>query len=175
MEDICAVTKVSPQNVRFLEAGSYADLPGGVFRKGIVRSYVGALGLEEAVWLERFEQSCQELGVATGGERDWVEFAENVKKNRTQKEQGMGWRWVGVILLVLALAGGAWAAWHYVIRQKIAAHSAPAPATPVAPAAVPPVDPPTGQPATQPLPEQPLNQPAEQPTEHPADPPPAQN
>lgn len=126
VEDICAVTKVSPQNVRYLEAGSYGDLPGGVFRKGIVRSYVGALGLEEAVWLERFEDSCRELGVTSGGERDWVEFAENVKKNRAQEKSGLGWRWVGVFFLLVALAASAWAAWHYVVRKKLILHANPA-------------------------------------------------
>jgi cytoskeletal protein RodZ len=119
VEDICAVTKLSPQNVRLLEAGEYGELPGGVFRKGIVRSYVGALGLEEAEWLDRFEQSCRELGVANGSERDWVEFAENVKKNRAPERRGMGWRWIGVLLLLAALGAGAWAAWHYVVRKKM--------------------------------------------------------
>ena len=123
VEDICAVTKVSPQNVRLLEAGAYAELPGGVFRKGIVRSYVGALGLEEAVWLDRFEESCRELGVTSGSERDWVEFAENVKKNRSQERRGMGWRWVGVFFLLAVLGAGVWLAWHYVVRKKLIPHS----------------------------------------------------
>lgn len=131
VEDICAVTKLSPHNVRLLEAGEYAELPGGVFRKGIVRSYVGALGLEEASWLERFEQSCRELGVTSGSERDWVEFAENVKKNRTQEKRGIGWRWIGVMLLLAALGAGAWAAWHYVVRKKLAPRPATARTTPL--------------------------------------------
>jgi len=122
VEDICAVTKVSPQNVRLLEAGSYGELPGGVFRKGIVRSYVGALGLEEAFWLERFEESCRELGVTSGGERDWVEFAENVKKNRAPGRQGLGWRWIGVVFLLLALGAAAWASWHFVLHKKWMLH-----------------------------------------------------
>jgi cytoskeleton protein RodZ len=125
VEDICAVTKVSPQNVRLLESGSYGELPGGVFRKGIVRSYVGALGLEEATWLERFEESCREVGVTSGGERDWVEFAENVKKNRAPRSNGMGMRWVGVFFLLVVLAAGAWAAWHFVVRKKLILHANP--------------------------------------------------
>lgn len=123
VEQICAVTKVSPHNVRLLESGQYGELPGGVFRKGIVRSYVGALGLEEAVWLERFEQSCRELGVTSGGERDWVEFAENVKKNRAPERSGLGWRWVGVAVLLIALAVMAWAAWHFVVHRKLVLRS----------------------------------------------------
>lgn len=123
VEDICGVTKVSPQNVRLLEAGAYAELPGGVFRKGIVRSYLGALGLEETIWLERFEESCRELGVTSGSERDWVEFAENVKKSRAPERRGMGWRWVGIFFLLAALAAGAWLAWHYVVHKKLILHT----------------------------------------------------
>ena len=40
-----------------------AELPGGVFRRGFVRSYLGALGLEEGAWMRRFEESCRESGV----------------------------------------------------------------------------------------------------------------
>ena len=45
IEAICEQTKVSPRHLRALEAGEYSELPGGVFRKGIVRSYLAALGL----------------------------------------------------------------------------------------------------------------------------------
>ena len=51
IEAICEQTKVSPRHLRALEAGDYSELPGGVFRKGIVRSYLAALGLEESAWL----------------------------------------------------------------------------------------------------------------------------
>jgi len=120
VEEICAVTKVSPTNVRLLEAGEYGELPGGVFRKGIVRSYLGALGLEEGPWIERFEQSCREIGVGSGGERDWVEFAENVKKSRTPRRQSMGWRWVGVVFLLAALGAGGWFAWRFIRHRRAA-------------------------------------------------------
>ena len=37
---ISQATKVSERHLRELEAGDLASLPGGVFRKGIVRSYL---------------------------------------------------------------------------------------------------------------------------------------
>ncbi len=40
IDEICAVTKVSPRHLHALEAGEYRALPGGVFRKGIVRGYL---------------------------------------------------------------------------------------------------------------------------------------
>ncbi len=62
IEAICEETKISARHLRALEAGEYRELPGGVFRKGIVRSYLGALGLEESSWLQRFESSLRESG-----------------------------------------------------------------------------------------------------------------
>src|SRR5271154_4079826 len=81
LEKISEETKVSSRHLHALEAGEYNELPGGVFRKGIVRSYLGVLGLDEVSWLERFEASLRESGAATETE-DWAEFAENVRRNR---------------------------------------------------------------------------------------------
>jgi len=65
-----------------LEAGEYDALPGGVFRKGIVRSYVAALGLDEVSWIERFEASLRDSGGASPEAKDWTEFAENVRRKQ---------------------------------------------------------------------------------------------
>ena len=63
VEAICAATKVPARHIRALEAGALGELPGGVFRRGFVRSYLGALGLEEDAWMRRFEESCRQSGV----------------------------------------------------------------------------------------------------------------
>src|SRR5277367_6053590 len=85
IERICEETKVAPRHLHALEAGEYDALPGGVFRKGIVRSYLAAVGLEEVPWIERFEASLREHGAASEG-TDWTEFAENVRRNRVSSE-----------------------------------------------------------------------------------------
>src|ERR1700722_11177150 len=96
IERICEETKVSSRHLLALEAGEYGELPGGVFRKGIVRSYLGALGLHEATWIKRFEASLRESGVAGGEEKDWTEFAENVRRNRAGAKSRTNMRWMGV-------------------------------------------------------------------------------
>src|ERR1700676_1586363 len=83
IETICAVTKVQSRYFQALEAGDYGNLPGGVFRKGILRGYLSVLGLDEAVWMERFEASFASSGEAGTSSEDWVEFAENVRRTRT--------------------------------------------------------------------------------------------
>ncbi len=120
VDEICAVTKVSSRHVEALEAGQFDQLPGGVFRKGILRSYISAVGLDEAVWIERFEQSLRESGAADPEDKGWVEFAENVKRSRSGEGPGTGMRWLGVILMLLVLLICGWAAWKFVLHDRLA-------------------------------------------------------
>jgi cytoskeleton protein RodZ len=120
IETICSVTKVSSRHIIALEAGDYAELPGGVFRKGIVRSYVNALGLDEASWLARFEASLYASGlVEQKTNDDWVEFAENVRRNRGAKQPGTGARWVGVAVMVATLVVLGWGVWKFVLHGRL--------------------------------------------------------
>ncbi len=119
VDQICAVTKVSSRHVEALEAGRYDELPGGVFRKGIVRSYVAAVGLEEEDWIKRFEASLREFGGESTDEQDWTEFAENVRENRAGGGPAMGMRWLGVALMLGALVVGCWLTWKFVLHGKL--------------------------------------------------------
>lgn len=119
IDTICAVTKVSTRHVLALEAGNYTELPGGVFRKGIVRSYLSVLGLEESRWLERFEASLRESGADLVQNDDWVEFAENVRRNRGGKEDGTGTRWIGVAVMVAMLIVLGWGVWRFVLHGHV--------------------------------------------------------
>lgn len=117
---VCAITKVSTRHVEALEAGHFQELPGGIFRKGIVRSYLAAVGLEEAAWLERFDASLQASGVPVATDQaEWAEFAENVKRNRAAPGPPTGMRWLGVLLMFLILLLCGWLAWRYVLRDRL--------------------------------------------------------
>lgn len=118
IEKICAETKVSSRHLHALEAGEYDSLPGGVFRKGIVRSYLAALGLEEAPWIERFEASLRESG-ASGTEDDWTEFAENVRRNRGGIQAGTSLRWMGVAGMVASLMALGWGVWKFALHGRL--------------------------------------------------------
>lgn len=119
IETICAVTKVSSRHVTALEEGNYKELPGGVFRKGIVRSYLSVLGVDESAWMERFEASLRATGATELHDDDWVEFAENVRRNRGSKGQGTAPRWVGVAVMVAMLAVLGWGVWKYVLHGRL--------------------------------------------------------
>jgi cytoskeleton protein RodZ len=119
IEKISQETKVASRHLQALEAGEYASLPGGVFRKGIVRSYLAALGLDEVSWIERFEASLHESGAANTDARDWAEFAENVRRNRVGKESTTNLRWVGVGMMVVSLAALGWSVWKFALHGRL--------------------------------------------------------
>jgi len=119
IETICSVTKLSSRHVQALEANRFGELPGGVFRKGIVRSYLSTLGLEESGWMPRFEDALRSSGLAADGNADWVEFAENVRRNRKPSGNPMRGRWLGVLAMLLVLALLSWVAWAYVLQPHL--------------------------------------------------------
>jgi cytoskeleton protein RodZ len=118
-ETICQVTKVPAKHIRALESGAIQDLPGGVFRRGFVRSYLGALGLEQETWMRRFEETCKESGVSDPAETEWVTFAENVRNSRSPRGRRMGIRWAvaGLVLVCLGLAG--WCGWRLAKHRRL--------------------------------------------------------
>jgi len=77
LETVADETKVSTRFLRALEVDDFGSLPGGVFQRGIVRSYCRFLGLDEQEWLTRFA-----LTMDSGSEADWTTFAVNVKRTR---------------------------------------------------------------------------------------------
>jgi cytoskeleton protein RodZ len=121
IDEICETTKVSPRYIRAVEAGNFAEIPGGVFRKSFVRSYIGALGLDEAIWMGRFEQSCRDTGLSDPGDTQWVTFAENVKRGRGSMHYRIRWGTTALrtlaIFIVLSLAG--WCGWRLVSHQRL--------------------------------------------------------
>ena len=125
IETICDTTKVSAKHIRALEADAFGELPGGVFRRGFVRSYLSVLDLEEAAWMKRFEQTCRENGVADPADTEWATFAENVKNSRLVTRRSMGWRWIGVAAMALFLFAASWCCWRYVTHQTLLPHTPP--------------------------------------------------
>lgn len=120
LETISATTKVVTRYLAALEDEQFDQLPGGILSKGIVRSYAGSVGLDENIWVERFVAATRQSGSAH--DDDWTEFVRNVGKSRirhhARREARL--RWIGVMLLLLVLAGFGWFVWQYVSTRVMA-------------------------------------------------------
>jgi cytoskeleton protein RodZ len=121
---LSAETKVNPRYFEVLERSEFHELPGGVFRRGIMRAYLNALSLDEQEWMPRFEASVVENARARGvsavsEDEAWVTFASNVKKNRTPTRRRGAIRWVGVAGLLAVVGLAAWALWHFELQRLV--------------------------------------------------------
>lgn len=125
LEAIAASTRVSIRHLRALEDERGGDLPGGVFNKGLLRSYCQVVGLEENEWMGRFASS--ELN--TSREPDWEAFAESVRQHRLSTATPHQRRWFGVLLMLAGLVALAWVAWHFTVRPRLIAGPKVAPAS----------------------------------------------
>ena len=115
LEDITAVTKISQRFLIALEQENFRLLPGGILSKGIVRSYVGALDLDPNIWTERYLKAYYESGAMLEDDRSWTAFASNVGKARILHREVMETRlrWLGAILLLLAVSAAAFLTVRY--------------------------------------------------------------
>lgn len=112
LKDITAITKISTRHLEALEQGRFRLLPGGILNKGIVRGYAGAVGLDQHDWTERFLKAYIASGEMIDDDRDWIDFASNVGKQRVQRRSAIGTslRWIGAALLVIVVAAVVWLA-----------------------------------------------------------------
>ena len=110
LDEISVATRVSLRNLHALEDERFEDLPGGVFNRGIVRSYARFCGMDEDTAVSAYTDAVRGHGLNPELDTaDWVTFAENVQKNRVNLRPERRIRWVGVAamcfgLLVLAAA-----------------------------------------------------------------------
>jgi cytoskeleton protein RodZ len=111
---IAEVTKVPQRHLLALETEQFEMLPGGIFTKGIVRSYCRTLGLDEEEWLSKLPGTHQQEP-----DPEWTEFARNVSRTRIAPAPRMRWRWGGVLLMLLSLGGLGWGVWRYMLQPQI--------------------------------------------------------
>jgi len=121
LEDIAQTTKVTVRSLQALESDAFDRLPGGILSKGIVRSYVRFLGLDEGEWVERFLDASGQKNPPTT-DKDWASFAMSVSTHRGGRVTDTKLRWAGVVALLLLLCGLGWVVYGYV-RQRVTALS----------------------------------------------------
>jgi cytoskeleton protein RodZ len=115
LEDISVVTKISQRHLAALEQEKFRLLPGGILSKGIVRGYANAIGLDPQDWTERFLQAYDITGQTADDDSGWTTFASNVGKARILRREAveLRLRWIGAIVLLLAVATAAFLTVRY--------------------------------------------------------------
>lgn len=104
LDDVAVSTRVSLRHLHALEEDRFRELPGGVFSRGIVRSYAQHCGLEPDGTVQGFLEAMRASGIQTElKDDDWVEFAEAVQRNRTATRPHRRMQWLGVLLMLLAV------------------------------------------------------------------------
>lgn len=96
LEEVCAATRISMRFLEALERGDWRELPGGVFRRGFIRSVSRFLGLDEESMVAEYVQETHDMTqptatvrVAAIDRRHWLVTAGAAS----------------IILLVIALFG----------------------------------------------------------------------
>jgi cytoskeletal protein RodZ len=117
LDDVAVSTRVSLRHLHALEDDRFRDLPGGVFNRGIVRSYAQFCGLDPDKILQNFNAALRSAGLEPESkDDDWVEFAEAVRRSRVIETSRNRWRRVGVLGMMLAVvliaAGVLWVLVH---------------------------------------------------------------
>jgi cytoskeleton protein RodZ len=128
LEAIATATKITTRYLQAVEQERFDQLPGGVFRRSIVRSYARTAGLDEEVWVKRYLAISQpEDTIITEEDRAWAEFAENVGRSRSRESEARNTmaRWAGVVALLLLVIGMSWFVWGYVHNKAAAAAKSP--------------------------------------------------
>ncbi len=104
LNDISVATRVSLRNLHALEDERFEDLPGGVFNRGIVRSYARFCGMDEDTTVSAYTDAVREHGInPESTAADWVTFAENVQRNRITLQPERRIRWIGVAAMCFGL------------------------------------------------------------------------
>ncbi len=111
-------TKIPGRHLRALEEGRLQDLPGGIFRKGILRGYLDTLGLPSEPWMGRFE-ACLATLPADAETTDLTAFAEGVQRSRPARERVDAFRWPGVLAMMAVLLLFGWCIWRFALRDRL--------------------------------------------------------
>jgi cytoskeleton protein RodZ len=100
LDEISSATRIGTRFLEAMETEQWNQLPGGVFNRGFVRAVAHHLGLDE-------ESLIAEYTLATG---DQAVSSSSVARDSAMPESAG--RWVSLLLIVIVLAGLAFATWY---------------------------------------------------------------
>lgn len=122
LEEVANATRITTRNLEALENEQWAQLPGGVFNRGFIRSIARYLGLDE-------ESLVAEYVMATNDQPHMAVWAD---KGEARKRSPVPWVLTGLGALLVAAGFFLWRDWG-LVRAAISGEAA-TPTTTAAPA-----------------------------------------
>jgi cytoskeletal protein RodZ len=111
LEEISAATRISTRFLEALEKEQWDQLPGGVFRRGFIRSVARFLGLDGDALISEYELQTKDISQDHAGAENLSEIPRNYRPA------------IAVIVIVAALLAGGWFAFvHYASRIAMRMH-----------------------------------------------------
>jgi len=115
LDEITNATRIGLRFLEALENERWDQLPGGVFNRGFVRAVAHHLGLND-------ENLLAEYTLATG---DQPSPSSSVVRASAIREPGSHWfTWVIVLVVIGAVAFGAWYGWRRHLTHRNVSHAA---------------------------------------------------
>jgi cytoskeletal protein RodZ len=103
LEELATSTRIRLSHLQALEEGRFEELPGEAYRRGFLRTYAGALGLDPQEVLERY------LGEVGHGSESTPVLSERAVEFPAEIAVGGRYRWpFRLVLIALLLAAGLW-------------------------------------------------------------------
>ena len=123
LAQIATVTKISARSLEAVERNDFSRLPGGIFTRSFVRAYACEVGLDPEVTLKQFLAQCPEDMAAVP-----TDAPESIDGRHAEWQEKLSWRHAAVVLLVVgALAAGAWYFWVHRARPVATLQSSDSP------------------------------------------------
>ncbi len=153
IEDVEQGTSIRALYIEAIENGEYDKLPGTVYTKGFIKNYANFLGLDADAMTKEFANDLAELSgtPATPAEEEQTPKAPEVTKVEPkpvkqdkkpfgysiekEKSRSSGGLIIAAVILIAALAGGAWS-WLSSSDGEVAKVETPPPVQQVQPAPV---------------------------------------
>lgn len=158
VKDVEKGTSIRALYIQAIEDDKYSVLPGEVYLKGFVRNYASFLGLDPQAMMEVYKKSQEPQAPPTPAAPAQAERPrERETKPAGEARSGSGGRWLIAVLIILLVAGGAWAAMSFLNQSPEPAKPAPLAQQPVKPAPLPaptapaPAKPPAAAPTNVPI------------------------
>ncbi len=128
LDEICMATRIGTRFLDALENEEWDRLPGGVFNRGFVRAVARYLGMDEDGLVAEYALAMSEHS----GTPVWTnQHPQKLAAHWPANPQANWLMRFGILLAVLAVAGGGWAGWRrYASRRTPQAAAAQVESTP---------------------------------------------